>query len=278
MLKKVFSHLCSKFFLRVFLISFLIALLAGHFIVTHGRRETLSELLAMPSYYYSVIYSALIALILQLAIYTVSYKLSLKYNGKGLTFSWGIRQFFFGFVMVLLLELFLAAALFALHGLWLPETAFFRKLFGDIVLFVLVINLGHIIYFMHLNPIVKHTVRLVVQKKTESEPILPDEMEAPALILKCEEGLFAYDFHGNKTGWVEPINASLKRLGQNDYYSGQRHWMVHRLAILELENISVKRILLKLNIQVPCEIIVSRRRSPEFKVWYDNLLFERTTG
>ncbi|SOD13902.1 hypothetical protein [Pedobacter xixiisoli] len=269
MLKRILKHICTKFFLINLLLITIISLLAGHFIVTHGRKETLAQLWKMPAYYRSVGYSATIALFLQLAVYAVSYKLSRKHRGKGLTKKWAMDQFTYGFVVVIVLELLLAAALFGMHGLWLPETAFFRKLFGPIVLFILIINLCYVIYYMNKNPVVKHTVKRLIPKKVEPRMIVVSEPELPALVYATEAGVLAYDFLGKQMVWMEPVKTSIERLGDEDYYSGQRHWVIHRLAIADLENISGKRILLKLHFDFEYEMIVSRRRSPEFRKWFD---------
>lgn len=268
MLKRILKHLWSRFFIINLLLILVVSIFAGHYIVVHGRNETWAELRQMSAYYYSVAYSAMIAMVLQLGIYLVSYKLSRKHRGKGLTISWALEQLLYGVVMILMLELLLAAALFGLHGLWLPETSFFKKLFLPIVLFVLIVNLCYIIYYMNKYPRAQKLVKYLIPKKPKPKPQIKVSTDLPALVYAGESGVMAYGFSGNPMIWTHSIRQSIELLGTRDYYSGQRHWLVHRLAIADLESIPGKRVKLILAFEFKHEMIVSRRRSSIFRAWF----------
>lgn len=268
MLNRLLSHIASRFFLCNLFIGTAMALIAGHLIVTHGRKETLAQFLKMPHYYTSVAYSAGIALLLIMWIYAMGVLTNGKRKRPGLTWNWILNQLVYGVVLTIMLELLLATALFYWNGHWILETAYFRKLFGPIVMFILLVNLCYTVYYLDKAPNPQHKVRYqIINDHLFNAGLLPLEEELPALIYIDENGTWKLNFYGNRSVLLQSLDASFRYLPKDSYFRGHRNWIINKMAISAIKGISGKRLLVETNIPCPIELIVARRRAPAFKKW-----------
>lgn len=270
MLDRIFLHIRSRFFLLNLGLLLTLSILSGHLIVMHGTKDKFLDLIKEPYYHLSVAYSAAIAMTLLAMIYSVSYLLDKKYKGLGLNRQWMFYQLLYGVVLVLVVELLLAGTLFYWQGFLIWETAFFRIFFGPIVLFVLLVNLAYLIFYLQRNPRVEHVVRYLVPRRNAVELALLAKEHVPAILYLDEWGTWAFDFNGEKADWDHSLDASGEFIQIGQYFRGQRHWLVHRKAVRSVEPQSNRTVRLYLEIDFPHELIVSRRRSREFKAWLDS--------
>lgn len=270
MLNRIIVHIRSRFFLSNFGLLLTVAVLTGHFVVMHGTKDKFLDLISESYYYLSVAYSAAITMTLLAMIYSVSYLLDKKYKGLGLTRQWMFYQLLYGVLLVLAVELLLAGILFYWQGFLIWETAFFRIFFGPIVLFVLLVNLAYLIFFLQRNPRVEHVVRYLVPRRNGVELKLLADEQVPAVLYLDEWGTWAFDFNGEKADWDHSLDASGEFIQIGQYFRGQRHWLVHRKAISAVEPQANRTVRLSLMMDFPHELIVSRRRSKEFKAWLDS--------
>ncbi|MGE6218930.1 LytTR family transcriptional regulator DNA-binding domain-containing protein [Nubsella zeaxanthinifaciens] len=269
MLHSIFSHIRSRFFLRNLLLLLVTAILAGHFIVTHDRDESLGELLNMPAYYRSVAYSGGIALLLLLSIYGVSMRMYRKHSGRGLTASWIREQALYGVLGVVILELFAATLLFYAMGFWIMDTAYFKKLFGPIVMFILLVNLCYLLFYQNQRPVVKIRYQFLDNRVDVRKKMTPVVVDQPALLYVENGNTWCIDFSRRRSIWTQSLNESQQRFGGEDYFRGARNWLIHRDAIVSVAQISGKRLSVTCDLQGEFKLVVSRRSVAAFKLWLD---------
>ena len=270
MLKKIKNHIRTPFFKWNIAAILIISLAAGHFIVTHGRKYELKQWLRMADYYYSVGYSMMIALILMLCIYTISWWMNIKYRAHGQLLQWLVFQLLYGVVLVLLIELLLATVLFWLKGYWIGNTSFFRKLLLPIVQFIISVNFGYMIVFLIKAPKIKYKVRYL--PNVPNDALLATDLvdSPPALIYIDDIGIWQLSTDGEKTPWLDTLESAQEQFGKAICFRGQRHWVVFAHAIADYDKPKGKRqVIIYLKVEAPFELETSRRSTPHFKKWYD---------
>lgn len=280
MLKRILLHLSSVFFRWNMLIIVCVSLGAGFIIVTHGRPEKFSALIRIPGLLSSTLYSSVIAFVLLLMVYVVSFTGNAKFAGRGMNARWFRFQFSYGVLLTLLVELVLATILFALNGFWILDTAFFDKLFLPVVLFILLANVCYLLYFIQqvrtevevpiFVPVEVETIRyqpvpLVVAQQVDVAAELTDQ--EPALFYIYQGEVWIKDFTGKRSIWLKSLEKTMSCLDSRVYFKGSRNWIVHRKAITAIEPLSGRRIELQCLFKVRIKLVVSRRNAHDFKEW-----------
>lgn len=270
MLIRFFAHTRTALFRWNFVIILFLSPFAGHFIVTHDRKFQ-TAWLKSPDYYFSVAYSAIIAIILMLCIYGISFQMNKRYRDRGEIVSWLLCQLLYGVVVVVGLELVLATCLFWYKGYWILETAFFRKILGPVVMFILIVNMAYMLFYAIRAPLVRYKVRYLpsIPKPVKKlEKVKKDEL--PGLIYRDAEGNWSLSLEGKRMPWLETIGAAQKRYGKKVCFRGQRHWLVFGKAIADFDLPTGKRqVIIHLKMEAPFVLETSRRTSPRFKKWMD---------
>ncbi len=272
-MRRLFSHLNSAFFLWNLSIMVLASMAAGFFIVTHGREEKLLELWHHPGLFSSTAYSAVIAFLLLLMVYVVSFTGNARYAGGDANGRWLLFQLVYGVFLALGLGFILAALLFWAHGYWIMDTAYFDKILLPTVLFVLLANACYLLFFMQRVrrevevPMVRYVpVPLVMPEKT-------DEVEAaeragePALFYIHNGEVWKKNFRGDRELWPKSLNRTMAALDPELYFKCSRQWIVHRKAIGSIHHLSGRRIKVCCVFKVRVVLVVSRRNVQEFKEW-----------
>ncbi len=258
-----------------------IALMAGHLVVVHGRTETLWHLWRHSYYYASLSYSSLIALILLWYIEWVSRCLHKKYRGTGNYMRWIMQQLKYGVLLTVLIEIVMATALFAWKGYWIWETAFFRKLFGPIVMFIIMVNLGFLSYFFQDDQQMKRLIRyrwLAPRSLTGTGDDSESEEKDPLILYVSDKQCWSIGKKGTHWMWAQSMELSEKQLCPHTYFRGHRCWMIHRKAIVELVALKRNHLEVKTNLECPIRLMVSRRRIPAFMRWLERELPDSPTG
>lgn len=274
MIVGLISHIFSRFFLWNFLVILLFSLIAGHLVVTHGRDYEFWVLVKRQGYRLSVLYSGSIALVLLLCIYGISFRLYGRYGGQGLTRPWLLAQLGYGGLGVVGIELLAATLLFWSQGLWIGDTAYFDKLFNPIVLSIFFCNVCYLLFFS--NRTVGVTVRYKLLDNTVREPLVEvSEKTLPAIIYMEKGKIFCVDFDGVRTDWHLPtLKKSWKELGLQDYFRGDRYWIVHRALIVDMSVLPGKRLIITCHLARDFTLEVSRRNVANFKRWKEGNLEE----
>jgi len=265
---KLSVHLRSAFFLRNLAILVPLSFLAGHLIVGHDRDETFGELLATPGYLLSVGCSATIALWLLVCIYMASYKLNQKYGGNGLNRYWLCGQLLYGVLGVIIVELILATILFKLMGYWILDTAYFKKLFGPIVMFVLLVNLGYIVFYLNRRSIVKIRYKFLDNKVKDREGGNLSNLRRPAFFYSDNRVVKCVDFAYNVSFWRKSLTRTMVQLDRRDYFRGSRDWIIHRSIIISVEHLNGNRLCVNCRLENDFQLEVSRRNVAAFKEWF----------
>lgn len=269
MLKRFFAHTKTALFRWNLAIIILLSPFAGHFIVTHGRRFELSQWLRRPDYYFSVGYSAFIAIILMLCIYGVSLRMNNLYRDRGKIVHWLAYQLLYGVVLIVGIELVLATGLFWYKGYWITETAFFRKIFGPVVMFIVIVNMVYMLFYSIRAPMVRYKVRYLpklLEPVPDSNGLEDDGL--PGLIYREGESNWALSIEGKRTPWLDTLDAAQEKFGHKVCFRGQRHWLVFGKAIADYDLPTGKRqVIVRLKMEAPFVLETSRRTSPGFKKW-----------
>jgi len=268
-MKKTLSHITSPLFLWNLLIQVVISLVAGHLIVTHGRRESFAELLCYPGYFTSVIYSGSIALLLLLCIYAASYRMYVRYGGEDKNKKWIIGQLRWGVVGVLFIEILAATTLFWVKGHWILDTAYFKKLFLPILLFILLANAVYMIFFMLIREPLVQIKYQFLDNDVHPEPgkalLLAIE---PAIIFVQDEKTWSVDFYGKRSRWqLSTLDTTVEKLDPEKYFRGNRNWIVHRQIVVRVVMLSGRRLKATCRISQEFDLVVSRRCAVKFKEW-----------
>jgi len=277
MSRRLFSHLNSAFFLWNLLIMCCVSLAAGFFIVTHGRQEKLFELFELQGIWSSTLYSGLIAFLLLLMVYAVSFLGNARYAGQGRNGRWFVFQLVYGVLLTLVLELVLASLLFWIQGHWILETAFFDKLFLPAVLFVLLANACYLLFFMQQ---VRHEIQIEVQVKVPViryvpvSLVMPEKVEAVAAAEVSEPALFYIhngevwkkNFQGERKHWPKSLKKTMAGLDPKLYFKCSRQWIVHRNAVASIHT-SDRNIKVRCIFSVRVLLMVPRRNVQAFKLW-----------
>lgn len=267
-MERLLAHLRSRFFLVNFLILFVLSILAGHWVVTHNHEGWFLDFIKRPGYFPSVGYSSLIALILLLTIYGVSYRMFECYGGAGLSRAWIAGQLKYGIGVVILVELVLAALLFHIMGYQILETSYFRKLFRPIVLFIFAVNLAYILYFRNRETTKVRYKFLDGHQHAAMEEGDVDREVTVALWYMEDGEVLCVSFDGRPDGRKCSLSTVMEELDPKIYFRGARDWIVHRDMISGVKSLSGYRL------QIFCKfgdhrVIVSRRNVARFKLWFD---------
>ena len=273
MLGRIFLHLRSVFFFRNLCILLVVAAVAGFVIVTHGREEKWYQYFAIPGIFSSALYSGIIAFILLLVVYVVSFIANVKYAGRDRNGQWLVFQLVYGVLLTIVVELVLATLLFWVMGFWIFDTAFFDKIFLVVVMFILLANLCYMLFYMQ-------RVRYEVTVETvryQPIPLSPLEMDSdeprveptdqPALFYIRNGEAWRKSFQGKRSIWLKSLDSTMSQLDPQLYFKCARNWIVHRNAIASIRMISSRRIEVKCSFKVAINLIVSRRNAQKFKEW-----------
>lgn len=269
MVLTLFTHLRTRFFWSNLLLLVPLAICSAHLIVTHDRTETLSEFFRMPAYFRSIAYSGVIALLLLLAVYGVSFEMNRRHGGSRMNRRWLGGQFLYGVLGVVLLELFAATLLFHLHGFWILDTAYFKKLFGPIALFIFSANLCYMVYYLSRRSAVKVRYQFLDNKVATEEDRVVVKLSEPAIFYIKNGDVWCVDFEGGSMMLHTSLTANMELLSERDYFRGARDWIVHRRAIGSVVHVSGNRLKLRCSIGDGFDLEVSRRNVGRFKEWLD---------
>lgn len=289
MLKRILLHLHSTFFRWNLLIIFFVSSIAGFAIVTHGRPEKFPALLRIPGLWSSAMYSSIIAFVLILVIYIVSFIGNAKFAGQEINGRWIRFQFYYGVLLTMVVEIVSATLLFGLHGFWILDTTFFDTIFLPVLLFVTLVNLCYLLFFMQQ---VRIEVEVPVEIPVEVPVFVPVEVETiryqavplviapanldvetelavddPALFYSHNGEVWKKDFAGKKSIWLKSLDVTIKELDSKLYFKGYRNWIAHRKAVAEIQPYSGRRVRIKCIFKVRIKLLVARRNVHQFKEW-----------
>jgi hypothetical protein len=266
-MNRLLTHVSSRFFLANLAIIMVVSLMAGHFVVTHNHRGHFFQFIQRPGYFYSVTFSAIIALILLLVIYGVSYHLFTRYGGGALNRDWVLGQMGYGVLLVIVLELAFATLLFRIMGRRILESAYFDKLFQPIVLFIIAANLCYLLYFRNREP-AKVRYKFISGEIATAEGEESTTVDTPMFWYINEGDVLQVDVEGQVEVRDSSLTLLMEELDPSVYFRGARDWIIHRemIRLVTPHRGNRLKICCKVNEH---HLVVSRRNATKFKVWLD---------
>ena len=251
------------------LLRIMVALIAAHFIVVHGAKETWAELFVASYYYNSLFGSFIIAFLLTEYVYVATEKLNLRNEGAYLTTKRIKEQFVVGFVGAAFLAFLLAAILFWIHNQNIFKSDYFSRLYIIILLFIFTINIVYVLYDIH-KTWRNYKFKLIDQKQLTLPEFIVQACQnnSPAIIYYDNRVYFTLDFNGAKTTWPSSIEDSIEFLAPDIYFQINRYTIVHRSVIAEAKPHEMRFIKITPIIVCAIELVTSKRKTIPFKEWY----------
>lgn len=241
-------------------------LFAAHYVVSYGEPEDFFTLLQLPYYYYALLSSFVIALIVSEFLLGIT-----RYLDKVKPWILSFRdrlwlQLLFGGFLTVVLAVLLATGYFYIRGKNIIEAGYFKYDFTLVVCFVVFLNLiYHIIAQMHgLRPGKQH---LPGNHKPAAVNHSPTDVAA---IYPVGQGYLAVLQNGESVIWGKTLGQSLNELPGDEYFLINRSDIVSRAIIAGFEQGDSRRLKLILTFALPHNrsLIVSQRRVVAFKRWY----------
>jgi len=91
--------------------------------------------------------------------------------------------------------------------------------------------------------------------------------EIPVLICVMLKVTVGYDANGDSMPWSLNLSESLKVIPPDEYFRVNKSCIIARSVIIEIIDRKDERLDVKLSMESPVEIIVSRRNTVAFKRW-----------
>jgi len=102
------------------------------------------------------------------------------------------------------------------------------------------------------------------------DKLIPIEAAAISFFYTANEIVYAYLTDGHTYVMDFTIDALMKQLGPDAFFKANRQFIVNRKAITEVEFFFNSRLSIKTKPTPPEQILVSKARVPEFKIWMNS--------
>jgi hypothetical protein len=243
-------------------------LLSAHFIIAYGEPENLFELLKLPYYYFALMGSFVITMIISEYILAVTKYLDVVYL-RFSEFNKRISlQIIWGVIATVLLTVVLATLYFLFRGRNIVTEGYFRYDFTVVVCFILFLNAFYLILGLMQNRRYQNKIRIPNKEKPK------DDIGRSSLgimaIYPTGRGFIAILKNGESIIWTKTLEQSLHELPKEEYFLINRSDIVSRAIIEGYKPGDSRR--LKLILKEPLAsgraFIVSQRKVVEFKRWY----------
>ncbi len=99
------------------------------------------------------------------------------------------------------------------------------------------------------------------------DKFIPLRREQIAFCYTSDERVTAYTFDGGKYPLDKPLETLQTLLPTSDFFRANRQFIIARQAVSEITVWFGSRLALRLNIETPERIVISKARVPEFKRW-----------
>ncbi|WP_316834999.1 LytTR family DNA-binding domain-containing protein [Pedobacter nutrimenti] len=169
-------------------------LVASHFLIVYGETMPTFEMMLMAEYYYALVGSTIIALVLFSAIRAINIRLDKKFSWRDYPMQRTGMQTFWSFVIPAVFAFLLAAAYFFVRDVNILETSYLRYDFHIILMQLGFINLYYIAYYFYKqwraaeNELVQYEkLGLYSPGKDQTPDSLTEYPEKPTLLPEIQE-------------------------------------------------------------------------------------------
>lgn len=112
-----------------------------------------------------------------------------------------------------------------------------------------------------------HRTALLVN---QGDKIIPLKIADIAYFYLEETTLTLTTFHGQKYYSSASLDETQKRIAATLFYRANRRFIINRNAIVGIERYFTRRLIVKLSVETPEKIIISKLKSMEFLDWLEN--------
>ena len=255
----------------------LIALLAGHYIVSHNTALSWFALLKRGYYYWSVLPSMFIAVTLMEYVFWITKRLNKQDDGFKINRERVKNQLIFGFAGTMGLEVCLAALLFFLKGESIFNGPYFAKLFLLVTLFVLLVNLCYCLYYAKMElakpqpaPVINIIEKVKFKYKQYKPEVVPETtsvLPTMGIVYIKHKAPLAYDARGEMIPWTFNLTETIEMMPADDYFQIDKKCIISRAVVRETAPRKGNRLDIYTTVEFPIKLTVSRRKTKDFKDW-----------
>jgi DNA-binding LytR/AlgR family response regulator len=251
-----------------------LSLLAAHFLIAFGEKESFFELLLMWDYYRSLLFSALIAFILISFIRYVFTRLDKRYDWKMQTAKRLAMQSLWGVAVPAILAFLLAAVYFSMHHIHILDTLYLRFDFPVIVLLLIVLNMYYLVFRFYRQS------QAPVEKNEESHYRKTFIVFKGAKSIPVPVDMIAYFFHEGDFNFLRTTNGEDFLVSQSldevqaqldpaIFFRANRQMLIGFGACKHFEPLEFNKLALFIEPPYKEAVIISQKRAKGFKDWME---------
>jgi hypothetical protein len=274
MLFRLKAALYHDFYFRV-----ISCIIGAHIIVAYAIPLSIFQMLLDPYYYYALIPSFVIAIILFSIIRTIHIRLDRKFDWTERPIQRIAMQTFFGFVLPGLCAFLLAALYFFVRGRNIFNTTYLTYDFQFILTLLLLINVYYIAYhfyarwsqaqkiisaFTHPMAAGRQTFQVT---KGQSNILLP--IEGIAYFFREGESNYLRTFNGENYFMNATLDEVQQQLPEKMFFRANRQLIIQRQACKGYDLLDYGKLNVRLEPPLAVGAAVSQKRAKDFKQWID---------
>jgi hypothetical protein len=254
----------------------IISVIAAHFIVSFGEKETLFELLVLWYYYRALFFSFIISFLLITTINLISAALDKRYDWREDTVVRTAMQLLCGVVIPSILAFLLAFLYFRLLSIDIFRTLYLKYDFPVIVLMLVLSNVYYFAYYFYkqmglppepnMSPNI-HGVSKEVFIVHRGAKNIPLRLDAIGYFYHDQQYNFVRNMDGEDFLIPETLDQVQKELDTKRFFRVNRQMIVSIYACKYFESLEYGKLKVFVEPHYKPEIIVSRERSNGFKEW-----------
>lgn len=261
------------------------ALLAAHFIVAFGDKETLFQLLLDKYYYEALASSFVIALILISVVNLATKKLDRHFDWKVYPVARAGLQLLFGLIIPAVVAFLLAALYFKLNDIDIFKTLYLKIDFPVIVGMILLFNLYYLAFYFYLQMRLAEQSTLALDRDNIS---LSSDGNLKQVIIATRGtknipvpvNKISYIFHGESYNFIrttekedllisESLDSIQQQLSARQFFRVNRQMLVSIHACDHFENIENQKLRLYVLPEMKEPVIISQKKARDFKEWIE---------
>ncbi|MGN6567489.1 MAG: LytR/AlgR family response regulator transcription factor [Flavipsychrobacter sp.] len=260
----------------------ILSLIAAHFIVVFGEKDSFFQLLLSWDYYRSVLLSAAIAFVLITIVYLATVKLDRHYEWNGHPVIRTGLQLLLGLVLPGIVAFVLATIYFRAYDIDIFVTRYLTYDFPVILGMILFFNLYYLTYYFYLQ--MRQAQQLSISETGSSDQLGTSKQTEVILASRGTKNIpiqvvnISYIFHEEDYNFVRTfdkedflIPASLdaiqEQLSSKKFFRVNRQMLVNLDACEHFENIEHQKIQLQLRPKHSQPVIISQKRAKDFRDW-----------
>lgn len=252
----------------------IISLLAAHFIVVFGEKQSWAELLLYPNYYISVAGSFIIAFLVVSLVRWLTSRLDRKYDWFQQPIQRAGLQILLVLVVPSIAAFFLAALYFGALGINILDTVYLRFDFPVVVLLLIVLNAYYISFYFYLH---SKTITTSQYEHAQKEVFMVT-LGSKTIPLPIEE--ISYFFRDNEANFIRTIGKKdylitqsldeiQEKVDGKFFFRATRQMLVSFKACDHFAFLDYGKLELFVKPEFKEPVIISQRRARNFKEWME---------